>query len=94
MLLFSRNKTLYPVFYRFYYVSTSQHLFEATLDFRAIGSVIYALETLPSSDIPPAIRSFLEGKLNPPLVTVKDSVVPHLVALLSVLDSRVIDLNR
>ncbi|MGL9736155.1 MAG: hypothetical protein ACR5LF_12810 [Symbiopectobacterium sp.] len=43
--------------------TTFQRLFEATLDFRAIGIVIHALETLHSSDIPPAIRHFLEGKL-------------------------------
>ncbi|MCW2476227.1 MULTISPECIES: putative adhesin [unclassified Symbiopectobacterium] len=67
-----------------------QRLFEATLDFRAIGIVIHALETLPSSDIPPAIRYFLDGKLNPQLVTMKNNVVPHLLALSTVLDSRVV----
>ncbi|MBG6245783.1 hypothetical protein CS369_15235 [Candidatus Symbiopectobacterium sp. 'North America'] len=70
--------------------TTFQPLFEATLDFRAIGIVIHALETLHSSDIPPAIRHFLEGKLNPQLVTMKDRVVPHLLALSTVLDSRVV----
>lgn len=70
--------------------ATFQRLFEATLDFRAIGIVIHALETLHSSDTPPAIRHFLEGKLNPQLVTVKDRVVPHLLALSTVLDSRVV----
>ncbi|MFT8212208.1 MAG: hypothetical protein ACMZI0_19570 [Symbiopectobacterium sp.] len=67
-----------------------QRLFEATLDFRAIGILIHALETLSLSDIPPAIRYFLEGKLNPQLVTVKDNVVPYLLALSTVLDSRVV----
>ncbi|MGL9751509.1 MAG: hypothetical protein ACR5LC_10720 [Symbiopectobacterium sp.] len=70
--------------------TTFQRLFEATLDFRAIGIVIHALETLHSSDIPPAIRHFLEGKLNPQLVTMKDRVVPHLLPLSTMLDSRMV----
>ncbi|MBG6248865.1 MULTISPECIES: hypothetical protein [Symbiopectobacterium] len=70
--------------------TTFQRLFEATPDFRAIGIVIHALEMLHSSNIPHAIRHFLEGKLNPQLVTVKDRVVPHLLALSTVLDSRVV----
>lgn len=70
-----------------------QRLFEATIDFRAIGLLIQALETLPSSDIPPAIRYFLEGKLNPQLVTINKNVVPHLLALSTVLDSRVVYLS-
>lgn len=70
--------------------SVFKDLFESTLDFRAIGILIRELEVFSPLDVPLGVYHFLNGKINPQLIMLKGEVIPNLLALSTVSDSRVV----
>lgn len=67
-----------------------KNLFESTLDFRVIGVLIGELKMIPHNDVPHCVYHFLNGKINPQLIILNGEVIPNLLAISTVSDSRIV----
>ena len=83
-------KELNELLYKLKSNSIFQNLFESTLDFRAIGILIRKLEGVSPLDVPLGVHHFLNGRINPQLIILKGEVIPNLLALSTVSDSRIV----